>query len=63
MFSGHLGLGRAEASSYRDKEAPRGQRDRSKTTWKDTHTDLRTEPAQKQQSTSGHCDEECEPSS
>jgi len=36
MLFGQLGLGRADAPSYRDKEAPRGQQDRSKTTWKDT---------------------------
>jgi len=36
MFFGQLSLGRADAPSYRDKEAPRGQQDQSKTTWKDT---------------------------
>jgi len=36
MLFGQLGLGRADAPSYRDKEAPRGQRDQSKRTWKDT---------------------------
>jgi len=36
MLLGQLGLGRADAPSYRDKEAPRGQQDQSKTTWKDT---------------------------
>jgi len=36
MFFGQLGLGRADTPSYRDKEAPRGQQDQSKTTWKDT---------------------------
>jgi len=36
MFFGQLNLGRADAPSYRDKEAPRGQQDQSKTTWKDT---------------------------
>jgi len=36
MLFGQLSLGRADAPSYRDKEAPRGQQDQSKTTWKDT---------------------------
>jgi len=36
MLFGQLSLGRADAPSYRDKEAPRGQPDQSKTTWKDT---------------------------
>ena len=36
MLLGQLSLGRANAPSYRDKEAPRGQQDQSKTTWKDT---------------------------
>jgi len=36
MLLGQLSLGRANAPSYRDKEAPRGQQDRSKPTWKDT---------------------------
>jgi len=36
MLFGRLSLGRTEAPSYRDKEAPRGQQDQSKTTWKDT---------------------------
>jgi len=36
MFFGELSLGRADAPSYREKEAPRGQQDRSKTAWKDT---------------------------
>jgi len=35
MLFGQVSLGRAEAPSYRDKEAPRGQQDQSKTTWKD----------------------------
>jgi len=36
MLFRQLSLGRADAPSYRDKEAPRGQQDQSKTTWKDT---------------------------
>jgi len=36
MLFGELSLGRADAPSYRDKEALRGQQDQSKTTWKDT---------------------------
>jgi len=36
MLFGQLSLGRADAPSCRDKEAPRGQQDQSKTTWKDT---------------------------
>jgi len=36
MLLGQLSLGRAEAPSYRDKEAPREQQNRSKTTWEDT---------------------------
>jgi len=36
MLFGQLSLGRADAPSYRDKEAPRGQQDQSKTTWKDS---------------------------
>jgi len=36
MLFGQLGLGRVDAPNYRDKEAPRGQQDQSKTTWKDT---------------------------
>jgi len=36
MLFGQLGLGRAGAPSYRDKEAPREQQDQSKTSWKDT---------------------------
>ena len=36
MLFGQLGLGRAGAPSYRDKEAPREQQDQSKTTLKDT---------------------------
>jgi len=36
MLFGQLSLGRADAPSYRDKEAPRGQQDRSKTTWRNT---------------------------
>jgi len=36
MLSGLLGLGRADAPSYRDRGAPRGQQNQSKTTWKDT---------------------------
>ena len=36
MLSGLLGLGRADAPSYRDRGAPRGQQDWSKATWKDT---------------------------
>jgi len=36
MLFGELSLGRADAPSYRDKEAPRGPQDRSKTMWKDT---------------------------
>jgi len=36
MLFGQPSLGRADAPSYRDKEAPRGQQDQSKTTWKDT---------------------------
>jgi len=36
MLFGQLSLGRADAPSYRDKEAPRGPQDQSKTTWKDT---------------------------
>jgi len=36
MLFGQLGLGRPDAQSYRDKEAPRGQQDHSKTTWKYT---------------------------
>jgi len=36
MFFGQLSLGRADAPGYRDKEAPRGQQDQSKTTWEDT---------------------------
>jgi len=35
MLFAQLGLGRADAPSYRDKEAPRGQQYQSKTTWKD----------------------------
>jgi len=35
MLFGQLSLGRADAPSCRDKEAPRGQQDWSKTTWKD----------------------------
>jgi len=35
MLFRQLSLGRADAPSYRDKEAPRGQQDQSKTTWKD----------------------------
>jgi len=35
MLFGQLSCGRADAPSYRDKEAPRGHRDQSKTTWKD----------------------------
>jgi len=35
MLYRQLSLGRADAPSYRDKEAPRGQQDRSKTAWKD----------------------------
>ena len=31
-----IDLGSADAPCYRDKEAPRGQQDQSKTTWKDT---------------------------
>jgi len=36
MLFGQLSLGRADAPSYRDKEAPKGQQDQHKTTWKDT---------------------------
>jgi len=36
MLFGQLSLGRADAPSYRDKEASRGQQGQSKTTWKDT---------------------------
>jgi len=36
MLFRQLSLGRADAPSYRDKEAPRGQQDQSKMTWKDT---------------------------
>ena len=36
MIFRQLGLRRADAPNYRDKEAPRGQLDQSKTTWKDT---------------------------
>jgi len=36
MLFRQLGLGRADAPSHRDKEAPKGQQDRSKTPWKDT---------------------------
>jgi len=36
MLFGQLSPGRADTPSYRDKEAPRGQQDQSKTTWKDT---------------------------
>ena len=36
MLFRQLGLGRADAPCYRVKEAPRGQQDQSKTTWKDT---------------------------
>jgi len=36
MLLGQLSLGRADAPSCRDKEAPRGQQDRSKPTWEDT---------------------------
>jgi len=35
MLFRQLCLGRADAPSYRDKEAPRGQQDQSKTTLKD----------------------------
>jgi len=38
MLFRQLGLGRADAPSYRDKEAPRRQQDQSKTTWKDTRS-------------------------
>jgi len=31
-----LGLGRAGAPSHRGREAPRGHKDQSKATWKDT---------------------------
>jgi len=36
MLFGQLGLGRADAPNYRNKEAPRGQQDQNKSTWKDT---------------------------
>jgi len=36
MLFGQLSLERADAPSYRDKDAPKGQQDQSKTTWKDT---------------------------
>jgi len=36
FYPRQLSLGRADVPSYRDKKAPRGQQDRSKTTWKDT---------------------------
>jgi len=36
MFFSQLSLGSADAPSYRDKEAPGGQQDQSKTTCKDT---------------------------
>jgi len=36
MLFRQLGLGRADAPGYRDKESPRGQQDQNKTTWKDT---------------------------
>jgi len=36
MLFGQLSLGRADAPSYRDKEAPGGQQDQSNTTWKGT---------------------------
>jgi len=35
MLFGQLGLGREDALSYRETEAPRGQQDQSQTTWKD----------------------------
>jgi len=35
MLFGQVGLERADAPSYRDKEARRGQQDQRKTTWKD----------------------------
>jgi len=35
MLFRQLGLGRADAPSYRDQEARRGQQDQSTTTWKD----------------------------
>jgi len=36
MLFGQFGLGRVDAPSYRDEEAPRGQQHQSKITWKDT---------------------------
>jgi len=36
MLCGQLSLGKADAPSYTDKEAPRGRQDWSKTTWNDT---------------------------
>jgi len=35
MLFRQLGLGRADAPNYKENEAPRGQQDQSKTTWKD----------------------------
>jgi len=62
MLLRQLGLGRADAPNY--KEAPRGQQARSKTTRQDmVYVILELEFAQKQRSTSGHCEEEYKPSS
>jgi len=36
VLFGQLSLGRVDVPSYRDKEAPKGQQDQSKTTCKDT---------------------------
>jgi len=63
MSFGQLSLGKADAPSYRDKEAARGQQDQSKKTWKDmVYMIFKLEFVQKQRSTSEHCDEEYKPS-